>query len=357
MARIANPDGSYGDGKFDIVCLSGAGTKAFVHLGVLHHYYEIGRLDLARAQDFPGTSAGSIINLLLISGYTPMEILSEVYGINNFFASGGGPTNIWDLIANYGFLSIDPPMKLVEKMVITKLGKIPTLWELYKLTGKRLISPAVNISKKPKPVLVYITPESHPNMRCTDVPKLSSKLPIIFQRVQYNGDYYEDGGLGDNFPVEAVDIRGKNVLGVAVTGSDMGGAETLPFITWLYRVIMFPINTNTDLRSRNLPPNVKLVSMNFDDVPVLELNMDHGRKMGMFMRGYKEAQREDKKEKLTIKGWNWDLSADEISPTEGLLCVADDALPSSVPVEITNAWDVEGWDVDISKTMFPEMES
>lgn len=299
------------DGKFDVVCLSGGGTKAIGHLGALHYYHEKGQLDLGPdgAKDFPGTSAGSIINLLLIAGYAPIEILSEVYGINNFFAGGtGGASNIWDLISNYGFLSIDPPMKLVEKMVGKKLGKIPTLWELYKLTGKRLISPAVNISKKPRPVLIYITPESHPNMRCTDVAKLSSKLPLIFQRVQYNGEYYEDGGLGDNFPLEAVDIRGKNVLGVIVTGSDMGGNETLPFINYLHRVIMFPINTNTYLRSRNLPSNVKLVSMNFDDVPVIETNMEHSRKMGMFMRGYKEAEREEKKEKLNLREWKWDLN-------------------------------------------------
>lgn len=300
----------YRDSKFDIVCLSGGGTKAIGHLGVLHYYHEKGLLDLERVKDFPGTSAGSIINLLLISGYTPIEILSEVYGINNFFASGANSSgNIWDLLSNYGFLSINPPMKLVETMVIKKLGKVPTLGELYKMTGKRLISPATNISKKPKPELVYITPESHPRMRCTDVCKLSSKLPLIFQRVQYNGEYYEDGGLGDNFPIEAVDIRGKNVLGVIVTGSDMGGTETLPFINYLYRVIMFPINTNTHLRSRNLPSNVKLVSMDFDDVPVIELNMEHSRKMGMFMRGYKDAEREEKKELLILHNWKWDLNA------------------------------------------------
>lgn len=313
----------YGDGKFDIVCLSGGGTKAIGHLGVLHYYYEKGLLDLSRATDFPGTSAGSIINLLLIVGYAPIEILKEVYGINNFFA-GEEPinANIWDLISNYGFLSINSVMKIVEKLILVKLGYIPTLGELYKLTGKRLISPAVNISKKPSPVLVYITPETHPDMKCIDVPKLSSKLPLIFQRVSYNGDYYEDGGLGDNFPIEAVDIKNKNVLGVIVTGSDMSGSINLPFISYLYRVIMFPINTNTHLRSRNLPSNVKIVSMNFDDVPVIELSMDHERKMGMFVRGYKDAEREEKKEYLYVRGWDWDLKPVNTEP--------------------------DGWDVDIT---------
>lgn len=305
----------YGDGKFDIVCLSGGGTKAIGHLGVLHYYHEKGQLDLSRVKDFPSTSAGSIISLLLISGYSPIEILSEVYGINNFFINtepGVSPPNIWELAANYGLLSIDAPMKLVENMIIKKLGKVPTLWELYKLTGKRLISPAVNISKKPKPSLIYFTPETHPDMKCTEIPKLSSKLPLIFQRVQYNGEYYEDGGLGDNFPIEAVDIRGKNVLGVVVTGSDMGDAETFPFVNYLYRVIMFPINTNTHLRSRNPPANVKLISMDFDDVPVIEMHMRHDRKMGMFMRGYKEAEREEKKERLTLP-WSWNLEDDKES--------------------------------------------
>lgn len=322
----------YGDGKFDVVCLSGGGTKAIGHLGVLHYYHERGQLDLERVKDFPGTSAGSIINLLLIVGYTPIEILKEVYEINNFFASDTrGPLNVWELFSNYGILSLDPPMRIVEDMVVKKLGKIPTLSELKTMTGKRLISPAVNISKKPKPALVYITPESHPNMKCTDVPKLSSKLPLIFQRVQYNGEYYEDGGLGDNFPIEAVDIKGKNVLGVVVTGSDMGNSDAFPFINYLYRIIMFPINTNTHLRSRNLPSNVKLVSMDFDDVPVIEMNMEHGRKMGMFMRGYKEAEREEKKEKLSLP-WSWNI---------------DELYASGITFGVSSS-PKDGWDVDIS---------
>lgn len=288
--------------KFDAVVLSGGGTKAIGQLGALHYYYENGLFDPSIVVDYAGTSAGSIINLLLISGYAPIEILSEIYEIRNFFS--GAENSIWSLIEKTGLLPIDPIIKKVENFVIKKFGFIPTLGKMKELTGKRLIAPAINITRKK---LVYFTPETHPDILVTEVCKLSSKLPLIFQRVQYKDEYYEDGGLADNFPVRMIG-RDRNILGIVVTGGDIASSISLPFINYIYCLIMLPINTNTFLRCPDANENLKIIFMNFEDTPVISMTLDSDKKMEMFMAGYKEAEREETKEKLFIRDWHWNVN-------------------------------------------------
>lgn len=289
--------------KFDSVVLSGGGVKAIAHLGALHYFHEKGLYDPEFCKEYAGTSAGSIIILLLICGYTPMEILQEIYGIDNFFA---GPINIWSLYKNYGIMSLEIPMEIVRNLVKQKFGKVPTLAELKKMTGKRFACSAVNITLKK---LIYITSESHPNMECTEPCKLSSKLPVVFERISYEGCFYEDGGLADNFPIAALKNKKGHILGLVISSSELYGYDSFPFIGYLYTLIMLPINTMTSLRVANLPlevKDIKIVSMDFDDVSVIGGDIGSDKKMDMFIRGYKEAELEGRKICLYLEKWFWD---------------------------------------------------
>ena len=326
--------------KFDAVILSGGGTKAISQLGVTHFYHELGVLDPEYATDFAGTSAGSIITLLLACGYSPMEIFTEVYSIHNFFKPGSGSANFFDVIKDFGLISIKPAFELVENMIIRKLGKIPTLRELFLERGKRYYATAVNLSKMR---LEYFTPERNPGLKVTDAAKISSGLPFIFQRTKYRGDYYVDGGLGDNFPIEAINPEGKKILGVTVTGTDKidvgdGASSEMSFISYCTRIVLFPINMMTHLRSRNLDGhNLTLVSINMDDIPTLQFVIPSEKKMEMFMRGYTDAKRENRKIKIYVQGWAWSVEETSVD--------ADTTSPGET-VEVSTGASKDGWDVD-----------
>lgn len=285
---------------FDTLVLSGGGVKGIGQLGVLHYYYEKNLLDLSSIKEFAGTSVGSVICLLLICGYTPMEIFQRIYTIDSFFKAGG-VHNIWDLFKNFGLMSIEPFIESVRTMVLEKLGKNPTLSELKRDTGKTLIVSAVNISKM---CLEYFSPETKPHLTALDAVKISCNLPLVFQRIRYNGDYYVDGGMADNFPIASIDPDGKNILGIVVTGKDNAGGDD--FVNYLFRLMVFPINIMTQLRSKGAGPNVKLIEVSFDDLPILELAVESKRKMEIFMKGYKEARKEEGKQLINVEGWSWD---------------------------------------------------
>jgi predicted acylesterase/phospholipase RssA len=317
--------------KFDVVLLSGGGIKGIGELGILHYYYERGMLDLSHVTEFVGTSIGSLINLLMICGYTPMEIFTKVYTTTNFFKPGDF-ANLWSLFNNYGITSIDPLMKIIESMVIEKLGKLPSLSELKKITGKIFTVSVVNVSKTR---IEYFDHETQPNLGVVDAVKMSCNLPLIFQKIKYKGDYWVDGGLVDSFPYAAVKNTTKKILGVVVTGTDKDDREDT-FINYLYKLVIIPMNTMTQLKTKNMGKNMKLITMIFNGISILNFAVESSKKMDMFMKGYRVAKIEEEKELLAVQGWLWE-------GREEALELVDNNEWSG---EVSSSADKDGWDWD-----------
>jgi len=309
---MASPSAS--EDAFDGVALSGGGIKAIVQLGVLHYYREKGLLDLDRITHYAGTSAGSIVGLLMACGYEPMDILQFVYQKDNLLGAAFQTTNLMSVFTNFGLMSFQPIIDIVEKMVVDKLGFSPTLAELKEKTGKFLAITAVNVHKMR---LEYFTPETNPRLKAISAVNLSCNLPLLGQRMMYNNNYYVDGGLGDNFPHEAIEGRCQRILGVVVTGvvnNDSDEASGgMGFASYLYKIVAFPINIMTHLRCRYLGDHVTLVRFNYDNINILEFSLARKKKMDMFMKGYQEGRREHSKEKLLVDGWSWESSDGEES--------------------------------------------
>jgi len=70
---------------FKTVVLSGGGTKGLLILGALQYYYEKSYYNMDEVVTYCGTSIGSVISLLLICGYPPLDIFTEIYKTCNFF--------------------------------------------------------------------------------------------------------------------------------------------------------------------------------------------------------------------------------------------------------------------------------
>src|SRR6185503_5151074 len=110
-----------------------------------HYEYEKDKFDPAYTKIYAGASIGSVIALLLVCGYTPLEIFSEIYNMDHFF-NLGNYNNIWDVFKLMGLMSINSFAEKIEYLVKKKMGMIPSLLELRKKTGKTLIMTASNVS-------------------------------------------------------------------------------------------------------------------------------------------------------------------------------------------------------------------
>ena len=267
--------------KFEMIAMSGGGLKGIIQLGTLHYYYEKGLYDQKTVHTYAGTSIGSVISLLLICGYTPMDIFSSVYTTNKFFKTEDS-LSLWDIMEKRGLMSIDSFINIIGDLVKKKLGEIPTLKQLHEKTGKTFYVVAANISSvEPE----YFSYKTHPSLSVLDAIKMSSSLPLLFPCVEYNGNCYVDGGLADGFPIHHIDDGKSRILGIVVYGADRSLKEDT-LMGYIYRLINLPINTITKLRCKNLGSNVTLIEIDCGDIPVIQFSMSSEKKMEMFLKGY-----------------------------------------------------------------------
>ena len=74
-----------------------------------------------------------------------------------------------------------------------------TLLELYNITKKKFISTTVCINSKE---VIYISHENYPDLRISDAVRMSSCVPFYYKPVIYKNNYYVDGGLINNYPID-----------------------------------------------------------------------------------------------------------------------------------------------------------
>jgi hypothetical protein len=134
---------------------------------------------LDQVDTFFGVTVGGVIALLLISGYKIRDIVSIASQIDLFDMTITDMTNM---------------KTILTKLILNKLGSIPTMIELYMKTGKALI-----ISKYKKQVY-YFTPFENEQYNCLDVvldyKKSDTDITLINPYPIYFFDHHDTNILG-----------------------------------------------------------------------------------------------------------------------------------------------------------------
>ncbi len=289
------------DDEFSIIVFSGGGSRGIAQLGSLHYFYEKKLYDPKKIKTYAGTSIGSVNSLLLVCGFTPFEIFTKLYSIDNFFGINI-EASIWNIIKDMGLTSIDGFVENITKIVKERLhiDYIPTLKELEEITGKRLITVATNISKSS---VEYFSAKTTPDILCTTAVKLSCNIPFLFQRVKYNDDYYVDGCLVNNLPIDYVDVPIKKYKILAITTEDNKTNHILAnnsFFSYFYTILNIYVQTNTRLRYKHIGENITLINI-FCDNGTMNFILSEDDKMELFLRGYSTSKMEQTSELLSVK--------------------------------------------------------
>lgn len=80
-----------------------------------------------------------------------------------------------------------------------KLGKADiTLQELYEKTGNELVVTATCVNRR---MQRFFHRNHHPDMPVVTAVRMSMSIPLFFVPLKFDGDYYVDGGLLNNFPL------------------------------------------------------------------------------------------------------------------------------------------------------------
>jgi len=266
--------------SFDTLVVSSGGMNGLIILGALNYLQCIGKLK--EIKNYIGCSAGSIISLLIIIGYTPFEISQRVIDTN--MEKEMSVFDIKNLTTNFSFYSHKILLNIFEKLVTDKLGFIPTMKELYEMFNTNWDVTVYNYSKMK---IEYLNHENNPNELCTIVACASCAIPVVFNYVTINDNKYIDGGILEPFPMSFVKQKYKNskILGVVLLdrNEEEKDLNILKFISSIIFLAM--AHKKQKIYNRHInDENICILNLSHDNKG-LSFHIDCTEKIKMFAEG------------------------------------------------------------------------
>ena len=142
---------------------------------------------LIDVKEISGSSAGSILALLLALGMSVDEILEVSLSLNipDFVK-----LRIGSFFNKFGFVDLGP----IREKLVEVCGCDPTFDELEM---KIYVSAYCLNSSSTE----YFSKDTHPNMKVIDAVCMSMAIPLIFACGKYEGKTYIDGGTQEQYPM------------------------------------------------------------------------------------------------------------------------------------------------------------
>lgn len=195
---------------FDIheIVLSGGGTNVIAVIGSLQALYENG--SLKHTERWIGSSAGAILSLLMILGYTPQSIYKLLLNIEFSNLNDVDCDSVLSFFDTMGVIDGDKIMQIVHLALIKKgFTKDITFCELFSQTQKDLVITGYNLTKGcTEAFSVSTTPYMKVHIAC----RISISVPFLFKPVVHNGHMFLDGCTIEHSPIRFAKEKDKTLI-------------------------------------------------------------------------------------------------------------------------------------------------
>ena len=186
---------------FSSIVIAGGANKVLAVIGVIRFLEEQNMLK--HVINLVGTSAGAILCTFIALKYTSQEII-EFFRINmcedeeiRCLAS----SDVFNVLSTYGLFSGNNLQTFIKRIITHKLGthhENITFIDFAKMTGKNLVVCVSNLTKEKAE---YWSVDTTPGRPVALALRASCSIPILFSPVVIDGEYYIDGALYDNLPI------------------------------------------------------------------------------------------------------------------------------------------------------------
>ena len=300
---------------FNEIIISSGGNKGIAIAGALK--YLLNRYPIEKFKYYTGCSVGSIISLLLITGYNMTELNQILFNINfGIFQD----LKIINLIEKCGF---DEGMKFtnfLKAILINKnYNQNLTFKELYLLTNKILTVAVTNITKGIPEYHNYLTT---PDLSVILSIRMSISIPILFSPIFYNNCYYVDGALLDPFPYFYHKDTHKIGFWIFekyqlnfIKNSDVIFVNQLSSIKYINELLKIIYTNYIKIKYKKIPKNIVYIDFDYNPENIESFNINYFDKIKMFNIGkrkckffFKKLQKKNLKKFYFIKWKNYKLT-------------------------------------------------
>jgi len=104
------------------------------------------------------------------------------------------------IMSKYGYCEGKVLREFLENIVKKKTGNaLYTFADLYKDRKIKLVIIGCNVNRRRE---IRFSREIYPNMSIVNAIRISMALPLVFRPIRMNKEYYVDGGIINNYPME-----------------------------------------------------------------------------------------------------------------------------------------------------------
>jgi predicted acylesterase/phospholipase RssA len=180
--------------------LGGGGPVGFVEYGILKHLSQNNFLKYENVKSIYATSVGGFTALFYILNIEWKWI--DDYLIKRPFHKLCSFTHndLLNIYFSKGFLTEEILIEIIKPLLLTKnLSQDITLKEFYEVTNISLYLFTVCLNDMKKIMLSHY---SHPNLKLYEALYMSISIPILFKPKFYENNFYIDGGILNNNPID-----------------------------------------------------------------------------------------------------------------------------------------------------------
>ena len=190
---------------------SGGGIKGIAHLGALSALQERGAIDLDQIRRVAGSSAGSIVSMLLALKCD----LDEIWEIMSGVCTEDLVTpNLLLFTTHCGLDTGQRVSAYLERAIERKSGnRHLTLHQMFQMTGIEFTAVGSCLTTKQP---VYFNHLTWPHLRVSTAVRISISVPGLFSPVDLEGNKYLDGSILDDLPMHLFQSEMNRTLGLLI---------------------------------------------------------------------------------------------------------------------------------------------
>lgn len=195
----------------------GAGIFGITYIGALSVLES--RNILSNIKGYSGSSSGSIVASLLAMDCSvkDLETIMIETDWSSFLDTSCCCCGIFNIFSKYGYNKGKAKEKWLKKIIKQQTGNENfTFQQVYKIYKKKLYICAINLNSE---MPVYFSHEYSPNMPVWLALHMSTCFPYVFSPIKYKKEYYVDGGVMENYPIEVFSDKSKSI-GLKIISTD-----------------------------------------------------------------------------------------------------------------------------------------
>jgi len=272
--EIKKPNDENSKPQYRNLVLSGGSIKAISQIGAIKKLIDAKILNLKKLNSVAGSSAGSLVGLLVILGFGIDEIWDFIYCLD--MKKLVDPDFLM-FVKKCGIETGRTIHNLFEEILTKRTGiKHINFKQLYEITKIRFIVVGSCLTTKEAIYYDYI---NTPTFKVSMAIRISISMPGIFTPITINNKTYVDGGLLDNYPMHLFKDEMNDTIGIFIC-NDYDTDYKYPeeyfvaimnlFLYHYYNKHTIQYSNNT-VRIKEIPSNVFVFNFDIDNETKIKL--------------------------------------------------------------------------------------